>query len=128
MSLAKAKSRLPLLLGIGFVLGAAVAAVDNFAFHGEVSPIIIVAMLIVLTAIVGWIWGWRGWPASIATWAWVPLAHLVKHALDLPDTLHPNTYISILMLAVFTFIVTTIGTGCSVLLHRLSNLSTNGRE
>jgi hypothetical protein len=126
MSLPKSKIRLPLLLGTGFVVGATASAVDNFAFHGEVSPIIIVAMLLVMTAIVGWIWGWRGWTGSIVAWACVPLAHLVKHALGLPDTLHPNTYTSILMLAVFTFIIATIGTGCGILLNRLTVASNNG--
>jgi len=48
------------------------------------------------------------------------LAHLVKHVLGLPDTLHPNTYTSILYLAAFTLVVATVGTGSGVLLRRLA--------
>ena len=120
MSSTSVTHRSLLLLGIGFVAGVAIVAVDSFAFGGEVSPIVIVAMLIAVTASAGWIWGWRGWRASVVVWLCVPLAHLVKHMLSLPDTLQPNTYISILMLAAFTFAVSTIGTGCGVLLRRLT--------
>jgi hypothetical protein len=48
------------------------------------------------------------------------LAHLIKHVLGLPDTMQPNTYTSILMLAAFTLAVATIGTGCGILLRRLT--------
>ena len=117
------KSRLLLLIGFGFVGGAAIAAVDNFAFEGEVSPIVIVALLLTVTAGVGRIWGWRGWPSSVVAWLCIPMAHVIKHMLDLPDTLHPNTYTSILMLAAFTFVIAAIGTGCGVLLRRLTTNS-----
>jgi hypothetical protein len=120
MSSTIAKNRSPLLVGIGFVAGVAIVAVDNFASGGEVSPIVIVAMLFAVTTTAGWIWGWGGWRASVVVWLCVPLAHLVKHLLSLPDTLQPNTYTSILMLAAFTFAVSTIGTGCGVLLRKLT--------
>lgn len=107
-------------LGIGFAAGATIAYVDNFAFEGEASPIIIVAMLLAATAIAGGIWGQRGWVAVAAAWASVPLAHVVKHVLGLPDTLQPNTYMSILMLAAFTLVVAALGTGCGLLIRRLT--------
>jgi hypothetical protein len=118
---------LKLLLGIGFVIGTVIAAVDNLAFHGEASPIIIVAMLLATTSLLGWIFGWRGWPASAMVWVCVPLTHLIKHILGLPDTLHPNTYASILMLAVFTFVIAAFGSSCGFILHRLTH-STNGSQ
>lgn len=80
----------------------------------------VAAMLFVMTAIAGLIWDRRGWVVSGAEWACLPVAHLIKHILDLPDTLHPNTYASIAMLAAFTFVVAAIGTGCGVLLRRLA--------
>ncbi len=107
----------PLPAGIGLAAGVLIAAVDNFSLNGEVSPIVIVAMLFVTTAIAGVICGRRGWVVSGAGWVCVPLAHLIKHILDLPDTLHPNTYTSILMLAAFTFGVAAIGTACGVVLR-----------
>ena len=45
--------------GIGVVVGAGIVAVDNFAFGGEVSPIVIVGMLLVFGAAAGMIWGVR---------------------------------------------------------------------
>jgi len=107
-------------VGAGLAAGAAIATADNFAFEGEVSPIIIVALLLAATAAAGFIWGRHGWVAAIAAWVCVPLAHLIKHVLGLPDTLHPNTYASILMLAGFTLVVAAIGTGCGVLLRRVT--------
>jgi len=40
--------------------------------------------------------------------AWVPAAHLAKHVLGLPDTLHPNTYRSIAMLTAFCLVVSLV--------------------
>jgi hypothetical protein len=112
--------RWPVLASVGVVAGAAIAAVDNFAFGGEVSPILIVVMLLAATGIAGLVWDRRGWVAAAAAWICVPLAHLIKHVLGLPDTMQPNTYTSILMLAAFTLAVATIGTGCGILLRRLT--------
>jgi hypothetical protein len=107
-------------LSLGFVAGAMIAAVDNILFEGEVSPIVIVVMLLAATFIAGVLWGWRGWVAAVATWAWVPTAHLAKRFLGLPDTLHPNTYASILMLATFTLVVATAGTLCGLIVHQFT--------
>lgn len=107
------------LLAAGLVAGLIIATVDNHASGGEVSPIVVVVLLIAATAVAGALWGVRSWVAAFATWACVPLAHLFKHLLDLPDTLHPNTYASIVLLAAFTFVVATVGTGCGLLIRRL---------
>jgi hypothetical protein len=114
-------SKWPVRLGAGLAAGAAIVFVDNFAFQGEVSPIIIVAMLLAAAAMIGAIWGRRGWVTAAAAWACVPLAHLVKHVLGLPDTLQPNTYTSILYLAAFTLVVSAIGVGCGVLVNLLAS-------
>ena len=120
MSSTKAPTRWPLQVVVGFVAGLAIAAVDNFASAGEVSPIVIVGMLLAATVTAGAVWGRRGWPAAVAAWACMPSAHLVKHLLGLPDTLHPNTYVSIVMLAAFTLAVASIGFACGVLLRRFT--------
>ena len=108
----------PIRCGCGLAAGLAIAYVDNFAFAGEVSPIVIVGMLLVAAAIVAGMWGRDGWLTAAGIWLCVPLAHVVKHVLGWPDTLHPNTYKSILMLAVFTLVVTVLGFGGGLLLHR----------
>ena len=114
-------------IGIGFIAGAIIAIVDNISFKGEVSPIVIVAMLIAVTALIGAMWGWKGWKASAITWICIPLAHVIKHLFGLHDTLQPNTYLSILMLAGFTLIISSIGTLSGVLLNRVLNFNTNHR-
>ena len=124
-------SKFPGRLAAGLAAGAAIAWVDNVAFEGEVSPIIIVVMLLAATITAGAVWGRRGWVPAAAAWVCVPLAHLVKQAFGLPDTLHPNTYMSILYLAAFTLVVASVGTGCGVLVHRLASgaggTDSNGR-
>jgi hypothetical protein len=114
---ASSRMKWPLILGL--IVGAGIAAVDNVLFEGEVSPIVIVGMLLAATFAAGANWGRRGWVAAVAVWAWVPAAHLAKRVLGLPDTLHPNTYASILMLAAFTLGVAVVGTACGLLVHRL---------
>ena len=104
-------SKWPVQTGVGLVAGAAIVYVDNWAFEGEVSPIIIIALLVLATAGAGAMWGVSAWRATAVTWACIPLAHVVKHVLGLPDTLHPNTYTSILLLAAFTFAVALFGIG-----------------
>jgi hypothetical protein len=111
---------------IGLGAGIAIASVDNLAFGGEVSPIVVVALLIATTATFGGIWGHGGWTAALAAWLCVPLAHLVKHGLGLPDTLHPNTYASILMLAGFTLVMATLGAGAGMLIHKMGRPGVSG--
>ncbi|HMV87097.1 MAG TPA: hypothetical protein PKC13_16450 [Blastocatellia bacterium] len=113
----------PVRFGAGLFAGLAIAYVDNFAFAGEVSPIVIVALLLLATGLASSIWGQRGWIAAVGVWICVPLAHVVKHVLGLPDTLHPNTYTSILMLAAFTFVVTALGAAAGLLIHRQGQTS-----
>jgi hypothetical protein len=109
-----------LRLAIGLGVGAVIAAVDNILFQGEVSPIVIVGLLLVTSIAAGAWSGWRGWVVAVAAWTCVPAAHVIKKVLALPDTLHPNTYASILKLAVFTFGVTTIGMVMGLTLRRLA--------
>jgi hypothetical protein len=121
-------SKWPAHLGAGVIGGAAVAFVDNCAFEGEASPILIIALLLAATATAGAIWGRNAWMAAAVIWACVPSAHVVKHFFGLPDTLHPNTYTSILYLAAFTLVVATVGTACGMLIRRLAVGSFRLRE
>ncbi len=107
-------------VAFGLAAGAAIVFADNIAFDGEVSPIIIVIMLLAATFFAGWMWGRRAWLAAGAAWLCVPMAHLVKHILGLPDTLHPNTLASILMLAAFTFVISLAGMGLGLVLNKMT--------
>ena len=113
------KTRLSLLIGIGFITGMAISVIDNFAFGGEVSPIVIVALLLSASVILGAFFGTRGSIALVFVWVCIPLVHLVKHILNIPDTINPNTYASILKLAIFTFVVALIGLGCGIIFNKL---------
>jgi hypothetical protein len=121
-------TRRSVLVGGGFVTGLTIGFVDNFAFRGEVNPIMVVAMLLAATVVPGFIFGLRGWVAAATTWVCIPLVHVVKHLLDLPDTMHPNTYVSILVLAAFTFVVSAVGIGCGMFLRVITTEATNQRS
>jgi hypothetical protein len=112
-------SSVSIRVGTGVIVGAGIAAVDNFAFGGEVSPIVIVGMLLVFGAAVGMIWGARAVVAAAMAWVCLPMAHFLKHLLRLPDTIHPNNYASLLKLGAFTFVVTAIGLGFGLAFRRL---------
>ena len=104
----------------GCVAAGVIVYVDNWAFEGEVTPIVVVALLLAATTVASAVWGRRGWIAIAIVWGAVPVAHLVKHVLGLPDTLHPNTYMSILLLAGFTLVVAVIGGGCGAFMRWLA--------
>ena len=95
------------------------AWVDNLAFGGEVSPVVIVFLLLAGGGAAGVVWGKQSWLAAAVMWVCLPGTHLVKHSLGLPDTLYPNTYTSIGLLAVFTLVVAAVGMGVGMLLRRL---------
>ena len=119
MNIKNVKTSLTLLVSIGLITGILISTIDNFAFEGEVSPIIIVLLLLTATLAFGATFGLRGALMSIFTWICIPLTHLIKHIFNLPDTLHPNTYTSILMLAIFTLIVSSVGIGLGIFINKL---------
>ncbi|MEZ5292792.1 MAG: hypothetical protein R2745_17050 [Vicinamibacterales bacterium] len=112
-------------IAIGGGLGLAISAVDNLAAGGHVSPVVIVALLLAATAAIGGWAGWTAWPAALAVCLPVPGVHLVKHALGLPDTIQPNTYDSIAMMALFSAAVAGAGFVAGVLLRQALSDSTS---
>lgn len=109
----------PWPIGFGLLAGAAIAVVDNLLFEGEVSPIVIVGLLLSTGATVGAIWGGPGRKAAVAAWIWIPGVHVFKRAFGFADTLHPNSWSSVLMLAVFALAVTGAGFGLGLLVRRI---------
>ena len=106
------------LLGLAAIAGIAIAAADNFAFGGEISPIAVIALLLLATASLGLGGGRSRWPVILAIWIWLPTAHVVEHVLRLPDTLHPNTYASIAGLAAFSLAVCAVGYTVGLIVRR----------
>lgn len=111
-------NRLLIRIRVGLAAGAIIAAIDSYAFGGEISPIAIVILLLGSSVVIGLRWGRRGWVAGLAMWIGVPLFHVFKHIWQLPDTLQPNTYASILLLAGFTLVVVSIGIAGGALMHK----------
>ena len=102
------RNNLALPLVLGAFAGVVIALVDNFASRGEISPIVIVTLL-AGCAFFGSMTGWRRTVAfCIALWAPIPGAHALRMVFGLPDTLHPNTGLSLLALAAFLFVVTLV--------------------
>lgn len=93
------------------VAAGVVVLVDNFWAAGEVSPIVIVTLLLVAIFLAGAVWGPRGWPAAAATWARIPLAHLVNHLPRHARYLASEHYLSMLYLAAFCLVVSAIRFG-----------------
>lgn len=101
----------------GLAAGAAIAFVDNFAFGGEITPQVIVILLLAASGFAGWKWGRRAWLAAGLAWLCLPMSHLIKHVFGWADTIYPNTYDSILKLAAFSFVVSLLGMGLGMVTH-----------
>lgn len=105
---------------IGLAIGSCIALIDNYAFKGEISPIVIVALLFFSAFSVVAFFGNPGCIAAIGIWFCLPMSHFIKISLGLPDTLHPATFGSAVLLAVFTIIVVSIGSVCGMVFRRLA--------
>ena len=112
----------PRQLVIAIIGGFAIAAVDSVASGGEISPIVVAALLFAFAGVLGGLVHNGRILCTLAAWLCLPFVHFVKHVLHLPDTLHPNTYRSISYLAVFTFVVAIAGMASGWALARHGNI------
>jgi len=94
---------------ISVLAGVMIAAIDAFASRGEISPIVIVLLLLASTSFLGVFVSTGSATCGFAIAAPLPLSHALRHALHMPDTLQPNTYDSIFLLALFTLAVSFVG-------------------
>jgi NhaP-type Na+/H+ or K+/H+ antiporter len=115
-------------LAFGLLAGVAIAAVDRFALRGEVSPLVIIAMLLAAALLAGSLWGIRGWIAAIAMWVCVPGARSMEYALSRRDALEPNAFQSTVILAASTFAVTAIGFAIGLAIKRTGRRNTSTRS
>lgn len=109
-----------LTIATGFLAGIIIVLVDNFAVDGEISPVVIVILLLVVSASAGIIWDTAGWITAAITWVFLPSAHLIRLFFSLPDILHPAANGSILKLAIFSMIITAAGTVTGILIRRMT--------
>jgi len=102
---------------IGTLVGILIALIENFSMKGEISPFMIIVLLFSATGAYGWVWKRRAWKAAVAGWIWLPGSHLFKYCMGIPDSLHPDTLNSILLLALFTLGVSAAGLTCGAMLR-----------
>jgi hypothetical protein len=121
----KTSPRHPLLLRptVGLLIGAVLVYLDGYAFSGETGPIVTIGCLLVATVSLSLTWSTGAWVAASIAWVMLPLGHVIKHSLGIPDTIQPNTYISIAGLAAVTLIAATLGGGLGLLIRQLSGHS-----
>ena len=119
------RHRLLLQLTVGLLIGAGLVYLDGYAFGGETSPIVTIGCLLVATAGLSLTWGTGAWVAASIAWVLLPLGHVVKRVLGIPDTIQPNTYISIAGLAAVTLVAAIVGGGVGLLTRRLSGHSSD---
>jgi len=98
------------------VIGLFISALDNYAFEGEISPIFIIMLLFLFSSGMALIINTEAYILSIIIWVFLPAVHFIKHLLGLSDSIQPNTYESILLLALVTFAVSQVGfmVGCTI--------------
>lgn len=101
----------------GLVAGLAISAVELYAAGGHVPPVVIVALQIAASAAIGGLWGWSAWPGAIAVAAPMPAVHAIRHALGWPDTISPNTWDAIVMMALFAVAVAGAGFAAGAVLR-----------
>lgn len=111
-----------MLFATGIAAGTIIAMVDNLVLSGVITPFIIAAMLLAAAGTSGIIWRWQGWIVAVGIWICDPLVHLSKHLLGLPDTLSPNTYMSILLLTLFMFVISFFGLSFGVLVRKITKV------
>lgn len=104
-------------LRVGLAFGLVVSAVDLYAAGGHVPPVVIVALQILASGVVGGVWGWPAWPGAIAVAAPLPAVHAIRHAFGWPDTISPNTWDSIAMMGLFALAVAGAGFAAGAVLR-----------
>ncbi len=94
---------------VAIILGLCIVLVDLFADGGEISPAVVLLLLLIAGAIVGAIHSrlslWLALLISIS----LPAVRLILHLLGYKTTLQPDTVASILMVGAVALCVASIG-------------------
>ena len=102
---------------LGLAAGLVVSAVDLYAAGGHVPPVVIVALQVIASGALGALWGGAGWAGAIAVALPLPAVHAIRHARGWPDTISPNTWDSIVMMALFALAVAGAGFAAGAVLR-----------
>jgi hypothetical protein len=78
--------------------GLLVAAFDVAAPFGDDTEKCTVLLWLLSCGSLGLLRPRRPWRWALLVGPWVPAVHAARHALGLPDSLNPNTYVTVLIL------------------------------
>jgi hypothetical protein len=98
--------------------GMLTAGIDVAAPFGDDSAKATLLLLVVFSGLLGFLLPRGPWRWALAMAAWLPLGHLVLHALGLNDTINPNTYATILLLLPVSLVACSVGAYAGAFLRR----------
>ena len=93
------KNQVSLCYAFSIVLSGTIAYLDA-VFKSDDAPMVILALWILAGGALGIMGPFKPWRWAVVVALGVPAIHLIRHALGLPDNIHPNTYVSILLVGV----------------------------
>ncbi len=117
MDRAKKASAMAALIASG--LGLLIAALDTAAPFGDDSSKLTILLWLMAGGSLGFVMPSRPWRWAMLVGPWLPLTHLLAHVLGLPDSIHPNTYATILTLVPVSLAVCSVGAYGGALTRRL---------
>ncbi len=94
---------------IAVVLGVVITCVDLFADKGEISPVVVLLLLLIAGGIVGAIHSHFSLALAVLTAICLPATHLTLHFMGHKTTLQPDTVPSILMVGVVSLCAAALG-------------------
>jgi hypothetical protein len=100
-------------------LGLFTAAVDKAAPFGDDSSMLTVLLWLLFSGVMGFSVPRRPWRWALVLGPWTALLHLVVHALGLADSIHPNTYATILILVPVSLAACCLGAYGGAMARRL---------
>lgn len=94
-------------------------AVDKAAPFGDDTSQFTVFLWLVFSGLLGFAVPRRPWRWAVLMGPWLPLTHLLVHAMGLPDSIRPNTYTAILILVPVSLAVCSLGVYAGAFARRL---------
>jgi hypothetical protein len=94
---------------VAAILGLLIAAADVAAPFGDDTAPFIVFLWLLTSGVLGFARPRRPWWWAVSVGPWLPLTHLIRHALGWSGPIRPDTYGSALILLVFSVAVCSLG-------------------
>jgi hypothetical protein len=105
---------------LGVLSGLLVAWLDVRAPWGDDSAKVVLLLWVAVTGPLGYLRPRRPWRWALVVGPWLPLTHLARHVLGMPDMIHPNTYATILLLFPVSVAACSLGAYGGALLRRVA--------